>query len=89
MYRTADGRFNAAGQWWVVWPLERLVGDTLRAWGDSTLDRALIAFGDDGTGNPFCVTSADESPVLQWSFIGSVVEGELSLDQFEAEWLEG
>lgn len=75
-YRAADGRFNTAGQWWVVWRLERLVVDTLRAWGD-------------GTGNPFCVYSAVESPVMRWSFIGSEVDDELSLGQFEAEWLEG
>lgn len=89
MYRAEDGRFNAAGQWWVVWPLERLVSDTLRAWSDGALDRTLLAFGDDGTGNPFCVNSAVESPVIRRSLIGSEVEGELSLDQFEAEWLEG
>lgn len=89
MYRAADGRFNDAGQWWVVWPLERLVGYTLGAWGDGLLNRTLVAFGDDGTGNPFCVRSAVESPVMRWSFIDAEVEEELSLDQFEAEWLEG
>jgi hypothetical protein len=35
------------------------------------------------------VHGAVESPVIRWSVIGSEVEGELSLDQFEAEWLEG
>lgn len=89
MYRATDGRFNAGGQWWVVWPLERVVADTLRAWGDGTLDRTLVAFGDDGTGNPFCVNSAAESPVVRWSFIGSEIVGELSLERFEAEWLDG
>ena len=89
MYRVADGRFNAAGQWWVVWPLERLVADTLRAWGDGALDRTLVAFGDDGTGDPFCVYDAVESPVIRWSVIGSEIEGQLSLDEFEVEWLRG
>ncbi len=84
-----DGRFSAGGHWWIVWPLERLVADTLRGWSDGTLDRTLVAFGDDGTGDPFCVYEAVESPVLRWSVIGSEVEAELSLDEFEAEWLEG
>jgi hypothetical protein len=88
MYRSADGHFNDAGQWWVVWPLERLVVDTLGAWGGGMLDRNLVAFGDDGAGNPFCVYGAAESPVMRWSFIGGEVEEKLSLDQFEAEWLE-
>ena len=72
-----------------MWPLEKLVEDTIRAWRDGTLDRSLTAFGDDGTGNPFCVHNAVESPVIRWNLIGSEAEGELSLDQFEAEWLEG
>lgn len=89
VYRTSDGRFNTDGQWWVVWPLERSVMDTLRAWSDGTMDRTLIAFGDDGTGNPFCVHGAAESPVVRWSVIGTEVEAELSFDQFKTEWLEG
>ena len=32
---------------------------------------------------------AVESPVIRWSVISSEVVGELSHDQFEAEWLEG
>ena len=89
MYRSANGHLNVNGQWWVVWPLDRLVADTLRRWDDGALDRTLVAFGDDGTGDPFCVYSAVESPVIRWSVISSEVVGELSHDQFEAEWLEG
>ncbi len=87
IYGDGDGRFNAGGQWWVVWPLERLVADTLRAWGDGALDRTLVAFGDDGTGDPFCVYGAVDSPVIRWSVISSEVVGESSFDEFEVEWL--
>jgi hypothetical protein len=68
-----DGRFRTDGQWWVVWPLDRLVADTLTAWADGTLDRALVAFGDDGTGNPFCA-SVGPDEVVRWSWINGEVE---------------
>jgi len=56
----ADGLFSRRGQWWVIWPSGRIVEDNLRAWGASQLDTDLIAFGDDGTGNPFCITKDNE-----------------------------
>lgn len=87
IYRAADGRFDHAGQWWVVWPLERVIDNTLRAWGDGSLDRTLIAFGDDGTGDPFCVHNAAESPVIRWSIVGSEVQEVLSFNKFVADWL--
>jgi hypothetical protein len=87
MYRAADGQSNADGQWWVVWPLDRLVAETLQRWNDGMLDPSLVAFGDDGTGDPFCVYSEVESPVSRWSVIDAEVEEQLSFDQFATEWL--
>ncbi|MFN8019886.1 MAG: SMI1/KNR4 family protein [Acidimicrobiales bacterium] len=88
MYLAADGRFNVDGQWWVVWPLERLVADTLQRWSEGMLDLSLVAFGDDGTGDPFCVDSGGESPVVRWSVIDAEIEEELSFDRFAIEWLK-
>ena len=87
IYLSADGRFNADGHWWVVWPLERLVADTLQRWSEGMLDLSLVAFGDDGTGDPFCVYNGVESPVLRWSVIDAEIKEELSFDQFAIEWL--
>jgi cell wall assembly regulator SMI1 len=53
VYAEGDGRFRADGQWWVVWPLERLIGDNEAAWRDRLLPSSFLAFGDDGTGNPW------------------------------------
>jgi hypothetical protein len=77
-YADTNGIFNTGGQWWVVWQLERLVHDNLAAWSsvDSRLPSTLLAFGDDGTGNPFCldVSDSDGEHVLRWSWIDGAVE---------------
>jgi hypothetical protein len=88
MYRANDGRFRSDGEWWVVWPLDRLVDDNLRAWRDGSLERSLIAFGDDGTGDPFCLRVNGQSDlVVHWSFIDAAVAGEMTLVDFHLEWL--
>lgn len=88
LYESADGFFDQEGQWFVVWPLERLVADNVRSWSEGTLPRDLIAFGDDGTGNPFCVpTSEDRSrDILRWSWIDGDVEEVVPAQEFFAAW---
>ena len=87
LYGQRDGYFSESGQWWVMWPLARLVTENLRA-HSLGLPRDLVAFGDDGTGNPFCVRVGDEpTEVLRWSWIdGAVEQSEGSVHEFIAEW---
>ena len=87
LYLTDDGRFRADGEWWVVWPLSRLVDDNLCAWHDGSLDESLVAFGDDGAGDPFCMRVRDDGRVARWSIIDSAVVAEMSFDMFESDWL--
>lgn len=91
LYETSDGYWSEAGQWWVVWPLAPLAEDNERAWRDGTLDRDLLAFGDDGTGNPFCVSlTSTVDEVLRWNFIDLAVEvDEGTMAQFRRTWLDG
>ena len=91
LYDDAGGRYSEAGQWWVVWPLERLVEGNERAWSDGTLARHLLAFGDDGTGNPFCVAlNSEADEVLRWNWLDQDVEvNEGSMDDFLRTWLDG
>ncbi|MGZ6772777.1 MAG: SMI1/KNR4 family protein [Mycobacteriaceae bacterium] len=91
LYVESDGRFSESGQWWVVWPLERLVEDNQRAWSDLTLSRQLLAFGDDGTGAPFCVAlNSDAGEVLRWNWLDQDVEvNEGDMAQFLRVWLDG
>lgn len=89
VYSVADGRFNPGGQWWVVWQLERLVSDNRDAWRRG-LPKTLVAFGDDGAGNPFCVSTETPSvQVFRWNWIDLAVEAsEGSMEDFIAEWVE-
>ena len=73
----------------MVWPLARVVEDNQRAWGDGTLPRDLLAFGDDGTGNPFCLSlSSPADEVLRWNWLDREVEvDEGTMQEFSREWL--
>jgi SMI1-KNR4 cell-wall len=55
LYLTSDGVWDIAGQWFVVWPLAQLVdANAVLAEDNEWSETDLVAFGDDGTGNPFC-----------------------------------
>jgi hypothetical protein len=70
LYRECDGIFDVAGQWFVVWPLAAVVARNKEAWAAQGVDRrALLAFGDDGTGDPFCVLCDGSRTVVIWSEI--------------------
>ena len=77
LYLASDGVFDATGQWFVIWPLAELVTRNQDAWSrDARSPRqALVGFGDDGTGAPFCVIREDGSSVFAWS----AIDGEATL----------
>jgi cell wall assembly regulator SMI1 len=90
LYADLDGWWDGAGQWWVVWPLDRLVAENRNAWDDErlALPRTLLAFGDDGTGNPFCAPVDGRDEVLRWSWIdGDVEHSEGTMEAFQTRWL--
>ena len=88
LWRAGDGRYRSDGQWWVVWPLDRLVADNLDALQAEMLSRDLIAIGDDGTGNPFCAPVDGRDEIIRWSWIDGEPEYSAgTLDQFLAEWV--
>jgi cell wall assembly regulator SMI1 len=90
LFTTANGRYRSDGEWWVVWPLERVVEVNVEAWRQATLPRRLLAFGDDGTGNPFCIAVTGEDEVVRWSWIdGDVERMEGAVADFLAEWVPG
>jgi hypothetical protein len=71
LYLASDGVFDATGQWYVIWPLAEVVTRNQDAWSrDGRSSRqALVGFGDDGTGAPFCVSRDDGRSVFAWSAI--------------------
>jgi cell wall assembly regulator SMI1 len=89
LYTAADGLYDKPGDWWKVWPLSRLVDENLRVWATAALDEALLAFGDDGTGDPFCVTSDDPMTVVRWSWIDHAIESQVGgMADFMREWID-
>lgn len=60
LYRANNGVFDLVGQWWVVWPLARML--EAKAWLTKFdgYQEQWVAFGDDGTGDPFCLHRDDE-----------------------------
>lgn len=91
LYEAGDGRYHLAGQWWVAWPLDRVVSDNRHAWAGAYgvhLPRHFIALGDDGTGDPFCVPTSGEDRVARWSWILGEVDSEVgTLTEFTEQWL--
>jgi hypothetical protein len=61
LYKAANGYYSVQGQWWVIWPLDQMAD--AESWLrpiDGYID-GWIAFGDDGTGDPYCFHRADHS----------------------------
>ncbi len=59
--------------------------DNTLAWGSGELAHELLAFGDDGTGNPFCIQNG--ARVVRWSWIDAAIEQDIGdLGIFLAEW---
>jgi hypothetical protein len=76
LYEVTDGVFDAAGQWFVVWPLTAVVARNREARLDADLGserRQLVGFGDDGTGAPYCVRRDGSPQVFVWSPIADEV----------------
>jgi len=84
----SDGVFDRAGQWFVLWPLARIVENNEDAWAAGTpVRRELLGFGDDGTGAPFCVRLDGSSDVFIWSPIeGTAVRLADDLACFWSAW---
>jgi cell wall assembly regulator SMI1 len=90
LYRAGDGFFDESGQWHVIWPLHRVVDENSQAWADGRLRHDLLAFGDDGTGAPFCalLTETATANIVRWSWIDHDIEGdEQSFRAFVANWV--
>lgn len=90
VYEAGDGRFNVDGQWWVIWPLVRVATEAPLAW-DRGLPRSVLPFGDDGTGNPFCIDlKAPSSEVRRWNWLDGdfdTSEGD-TINSFLQTWIE-
>ena len=68
LYRVTDGVLDKPGEWQVIWPVDQLVQRNLDAYATEGSARfALVGFGDDGTGSPFCFHRDEGEAVYSWS----------------------
>jgi len=91
MYEATDGLYDGPGEWFVMWRFADLVERNLEAWKAESADRRLqLGFGDDGTGNPFCVRVDGGGGVFVWSPIEQdAVLLAADLREFWPGWLAG
>jgi SMI1-KNR4 cell-wall len=70
LYLVCDGYWDEAGQWFVIWPLRDLLDrNAVLAEDNEWSETDLVAFGDDGTGNPYCFSRGSGPAVFYWSHI--------------------
>lgn len=68
LYLATDGIFDESGQWFLVWQLADVAKRNLLAWDVEGSERSdWVGFGDDGTGNPFCVRRSGGEDVYYWN----------------------
>ena len=91
LYLASDGVFDEPGQWFVIWPVTDLVSRNQAAWAaGSSTRRGLLAFGDDGTGSPFCVSRGGGPDVFFWSpVLNEVTHLAPGLASFWNAWIKG
>jgi hypothetical protein len=88
LYLASDGVFDAPGQWFVIWPLEMLAEENVQRRRAGILPADLIAFGDDGTGDPFCVPQDGGDGVFFWDAIdGEATRLANSVATFWSGWV--
>jgi len=87
-----DGFDHAAGQWSCSWPVSQIAEENRRRWAAGLLPRGLIAFGDNGAGDPFCLVMEGPAAghVMEWSAMArAAVRTWPSLERFWPAWLNG
>lgn len=92
VYQVSDGVFDTSGQWFVIWPLAEVVTRNQDAWSReaSSPRRALVGFGDDGTGTPFCVPRDGGAGVFAWSpILGEAAKLADTVAGFWSGWVAG
>jgi hypothetical protein len=92
VYRVSDGVFDVTGQWFVIWPLAEVIARNQDAWSEegSSPRRALVGFGDDGTGEPFCVPRDGATGIFAWSPVaGEAILLADNVAEFWSGWVAG
>lgn len=66
-------KLDVVGEWYVIWPIAMIRAENRSRWKSGALRPDLLAFGDPGTGEPFCFRGPS-SEVVIWHPIGEEVQ---------------
>jgi hypothetical protein len=91
LYEATDGIYDKPGEWFVMWRLGDVARWNLEAWNSrSEARRRFLGFGDNGTGDPFCVALDGEPAIFTWSPIEQEARPLApNLREFWLGWLAG
>ena len=89
LYLVSDGVVDAAGQWFVIWPLDMLIAENLRRRSDQMLPHEAIAFGDNGAGDTFVVFEGQRAVSCWYPIEGRTTQLAAGLDVFWRGWTDG
>ena len=90
LYQASNGVDDPRGHWRVVWRLDELVEAALEVSVLTKWPTTLLAFGDDGCGDPFCMTLTEPHEVHVWHRIdGESVRLAATLEEFWRGWDSG
>jgi hypothetical protein len=72
-YLASDGALLREGQYYPLWPLAEVLRRNQDdwSWDDAQRRHELVGFGDNGTGEPFCVDRVGSDTVYHWDLICS------------------
>jgi hypothetical protein len=91
-YLASDGALLRDGQYYPLWPLAEVLRRNRDdwSWDDRKERHELVGFGDNGTGEPFCVDRVGSDTVYHWGPIGGEVTPLAgTLAEFWAGWNAG
>ena len=89
LYMVSDGVFDTVGQWFVIWPVGMLADQNTRLRNGGLLPGGLIAFGDDGTGDVFCMKPGQQDVSCWHPIDGSMPQLAWDLATFWRGWADG
>ena len=90
LYMVSDGVFDTVGQWFVIWPVGMLADQNTRLRNGGLLPSGpVIAFGDDGTGDVFCMKPGQQDVSCWHPIDGSMPQLASDLATFWRGWADG
>jgi hypothetical protein len=89
LYMVSDGVFDTVGQWFVIWPARMLCEQNTLRRKAGLLPGGVIAFGDDGAGDAFCIKPGQQGVSCWHPIDGSMQWLASDIVAFWQGWTDG